>query len=106
MRDEENEHSLEIELPFVYHLFGTNAKVVLIMVGNVSTSEKKKVAKYVLLFSIIAEHWPLIYWIPKLPLLLVPISVTGVKTSTTCIARIALFPSGRISRTSISRELL
>ena len=45
MRDEENEHSLEIELPFVYHLFGTNAKVVLIMVGNVSTSEKKKVAK-------------------------------------------------------------
>ena len=46
MRDEENEHSLEIELPFVYHLFGTNAKVVLIMVGNVSTSEKKKVVKY------------------------------------------------------------
>ena len=44
MRDEENEHrcslgkglltsSLEIELPFVYELFGNRVKVVMIMVG-------------------------------------------------------------------------
>lgn len=44
MRDEENEHSLEIELPFVYHLFGSRAKVVLMMVGAVSSSYKSKVA--------------------------------------------------------------
>lgn len=38
--------SLEIELPFVYHLFGTKAKVVMIMVGNVSEKQKKEYAKY------------------------------------------------------------
>ena len=50
MRDEENEHSLEIELPFVYHLFGPSVKVVLIMVGAVSSSYKAKIASYFLSF--------------------------------------------------------
>lgn len=52
MRDEENEHSLEIELPFVYHLFGSRAKVVLMMVGAVSSSYKSKIAPFLSLFFI------------------------------------------------------
>ncbi|KAK8832966.1 hypothetical protein WA577_003944, partial [Blastocystis sp. JDR] len=41
MRDEENEHSLEIELPFVYELFGDKVKVVMMMVGCVNTKQKE-----------------------------------------------------------------
>ena len=37
--------SLEIELPFVYHLFGSRAKVVMIMVGDVSEKQKIEYAK-------------------------------------------------------------
>ncbi|KNB43727.1 hypothetical protein JH06_2478 [Blastocystis sp. subtype 4] len=45
MADEENEHSLEIELPFIHQLFGTKAKIVMIMVGNVSEKRKVEYAK-------------------------------------------------------------
>lgn len=55
MRDEESEHrfhsivtimtSLEIELPFVYHLFGSKVKVVMIMVGDVNEKQKIEYAK-------------------------------------------------------------
>ena len=57
MRDEENEHrcalgkglltsSLEIELPFVYELFGNRVKVVMIMVGCVSSKLKEAYAEW------------------------------------------------------------
>ena len=57
MRDEENEHrcsldkglltsSLEIELPFVYELFGNRVKVVMIMVGCVSSNLKEANAEW------------------------------------------------------------
>ena len=45
MMEEEREHSLEIELPFVRHLFENKAKVVMIMVGCVSEKQKKEYAK-------------------------------------------------------------
>ncbi|OAO16381.1 hypothetical protein AV274_1912 [Blastocystis sp. ATCC 50177/Nand II] len=45
MRDEENEHSLEIELPFVYELFGDKVKVVMMMVGCVNTKQKEMYAE-------------------------------------------------------------
>jgi hypothetical protein len=38
--------SLEIELPFIHQLFGTKAKIVMIMVGNVSEKRKVEYAKY------------------------------------------------------------
>ena len=56
MRDEENEHSLEIELPFVYHLFGSRAKVVLMMVGAVSSSYKSKIAPFLSLSFYLLYH--------------------------------------------------
>lgn len=37
--------SLEIELPFVYQLFGSSAKVVMIMVGDVNEKQKVEYAK-------------------------------------------------------------
>ena len=37
--------SLEIELPFIHQLFGTKAKI-MIMVGNVSEKRKVEYAKY------------------------------------------------------------
>ena len=45
MMEEVREHSLEIELPFVHHLFENKAKVVMIMVGCVSEKQKKEYAK-------------------------------------------------------------
>ena len=45
MAEEEREHSLEIELPFVRHLFENKAKVVMIMVGCVNEKQKKEYAK-------------------------------------------------------------
>lgn len=38
--------SLEIELPFVYELFGNKVKVVMIMVGDVNEKQKMEYAKY------------------------------------------------------------
>ena len=43
-------HSLEIELPFVYELFGSKAKVVMIMVGDVDSKQKVEYAKYLVFF--------------------------------------------------------
>lgn len=37
--------SLEIELPFIHQLFGTKAKIVMIMVGDVSEKRKVEYAK-------------------------------------------------------------
>ena len=45
MMEEMREHSLEIELPFVHHLFENKAKVVMSMVGCVSEKQKKEYAK-------------------------------------------------------------
>lgn len=65
MRDEEDEHSLEIELPFVYHLFGSSVKVVLIMVGAVSSSYKSKIAPFFVFVSSSVEFCRLIFAIPR-----------------------------------------
>ena len=46
-------NSLEIELPFVYQLFGSSAKVVMIMVGDVNEKQKVEYAKLVFLLSLI-----------------------------------------------------
>lgn len=40
-------HSLEIELPFVYELFGDKVKVVMMMVGCVNTKQKEMYAECV-----------------------------------------------------------
>lgn len=44
-------NSLEIELPFVYQLFGSSAKVVMIMVGDVNEKQKVEYAKLLFLLS-------------------------------------------------------
>ena len=44
-------NSLEIELPFVYKLFGSSAKVVMIMVGDVNEKQKVEYAKLLFLLS-------------------------------------------------------